>query len=330
MKKLIIILISLYTLTVNLKAQCISGDCNNGTGIYLYEDKSRYEGLWRNEKPNGKGKIYFSSGSIFEGTFQDGIRNGFGKYQYISSGYYEGYFKNDDYEGEGKYVTEDGTIFEGLYKSGKLNGYGTITMKNGNKYIGNISNNLPEGVGKYYYPTGDRYEGSFSKGKKNGTGILYYSKGGTLKGVWVDGEYVSGSNIKAKLDSTTIPLTKISAGVYEVPIVINDVLKIDIIFDTGASEVYLTPDIVLTLIRTKTINEEDILEGKNFVDANGNVNMSLRFNLKEIRIGSHSIKNIPCAVSQTVQGISLLGLSAISKLGKIQINFLESSLKVVK
>jgi hypothetical protein len=330
MKKLTGVLLLFFTFTINLNAQCISGDCKNGRGVYLYEDKSRYEGMWRNEKPNGKGKIYFSSGSVFDGTFQDGVKSGFGKYQYKSNAYYEGYFKNDDYEGEGKFVTEDGNTFEGLYKSGKLNGYGTITMKNGNKYIGSIANNLPEGVGKYYYSSGDRFEGNFLKGIRNGAGILYYSKGGTLKGLWVDGEFVSGSNNKTNFDSTSISFVKIAAGVYEVPIVINDVLKIDIIFDTGASEVYLTPDIILTLIRTKTINEDDILEGKKFIDANGNINLSLRFNLREIRIGNYIVKNIPCGVSQTTQGISLLGLSAISKLGKIQIDFAESTLKVVR
>ena len=331
MKKITVLLflITYFGFFNYLKSQCISGDCTNGNGVYLFEDKSRYEGDFKNEEANGKGKLYFSSGAIYEGSFQAGVINGFGKYKYSSKDIYEGYFKNEEPDGQGKLITSDGDIYEGQFKGGQLNGTGSILLTNGDKYTGSLVDNIPDGNGIYYYVSGDRFEGTYKKGVKNGSGTLQYSKGGTLKGIWVDGVYVSGSS-KVKTDSTVIQLIPTPGGVYEVPILINSVLKIDFIFDTGASEVFLTPDVILTLIRTKTINDADILEGKSFVDANGNVNESLRFNLKEIKLGNYTLHNIPCGVSETIQGLSLLGLSALKELGKIEINFNESTIKVIR
>lgn len=310
-------------------AQCISGNCANGNGVYLYSDKSRYEGPFANNQPNGKGQIYYASGSVFDGMTIAWVKTGFGKYNYYTKDYYEGNFKNDKFEGTGKFVTSDGSTYEGLYKEGQLNGNGALTFKDGDKYVGNFVSDMPDGTGILYYFDGNRFEGTFKKGRKNGSGILYYAKGGTLKGVWIEGVYVSGANL-AKTDSSFVKLTKTLSGIYEVPILINGVLKIDMIFDTGASEIYLTPDVISTLARTKTIKEEDILEGKNFMDASGKVNPSLRFNLKEIKIGKYVIKNVACGVSQSLKSPSLLGLNALGELGKVEINFKENTLKVIK
>jgi predicted aspartyl protease len=99
------------------------------------------------------------------------------------------------------------------------------------------------------------------------------------------------------------------------------------IFDTGASEVYFTPDIVLTLIRAKTITEEDILEGGLFIDANGNVNKSVRFNLKSVKIGNTTVENVPCAVAKSMDGSNLLGLSALKKIGRFEFDFKNSAIR---
>jgi len=323
MKKVILTLIIFIGIIHNIKSQCISGNCDNGNGVYLYEDKSRYEGEWRNGKPNGKGKYYYSTGESFDGLLQDGVKNGYGKYIYSGKDYYQGNFKNNKPEGAGKYVTSDGDIYQGQYKDGKLNGIGSITQNTGDKYTGSIVDDLPDGNGTYYYSSGDKFEGSYKKGQKNGSGVLYYQKGGTLKGIWVDGLFVSGSD-----KPNFIQLNKTSGGVYEVPILINGVLKFEVIFDTGAAEVFLTPDVILTLIRTKTISEKDILEGKNFIDANGNINKNIRINLREIKLGSRTLSNVPCGVSETINGLSLLGLSAIEGLGNIEIDFKSSTLRI--
>ena len=53
-------------------SQCISGDCENGFGVYNYSNGDRYEGLFKNGKWNGKGKYYYKNGDIYEGKWLDG------------------------------------------------------------------------------------------------------------------------------------------------------------------------------------------------------------------------------------------------------------------
>ena len=186
-----------------------------------------------------------------------------------------------------------------------------------------------EGNGIYYYASGDKFEGYWKGNKKNGPGTLYYQKGGTLKGIWNDGVYISGSNASYKSDSlNTITPILTNGGVYEVSVTLNGVLKIDIVFDTGASEVQLTPEFFLTLYRTKTVTDDDLLEGKMFMDANGNVNENVRFNLKTLKIGNITLVNIPCSVASNIKGMNLLGLSAIKKLGKFEFDFNQTIIKV--
>jgi clan AA aspartic protease (TIGR02281 family) len=110
-------------------------------------------------------------------------------------------------------------------------------------------------------------------------------------------------------------------SVYEVNTNLNNVLKLDMIFDTGAGEVQFSRDIFQTLIKTKTISVDDILEGGYYQDANGNVNYNVRFNLRQMKIGNVKIENIPCCVAKDENGANLLGLSALKKLGKFEFDF---------
>jgi hypothetical protein len=322
-------IICLFIFYQSLAAQCINGNCENGVGTYLYPDKSRVEGTWRNGMPYGKCKVFYKSGSVYEGYMVDGQKSGFGKFISSNGNIYEGNYKADLQNGAGKFTTTSGYTEEGKYVNDTLTGYATIKYSKGDKYVGYTINGLAEGTGIYYFAGGDKFEGTYKNGKRNGNGTLYYAKGGTLKGTWLNGEYVSGSN-KINTEKSNKIITPILSeqNVYEVNVLINKVLKLDMIFDTGASEVYFTPDIVLTLFKTKTITEDDLLEGAYFADANGNVNKSIRFNLRSMQIGDFVIENIPCAVSNRVDGANLFGLSAIKKLGSFEFDFTNTVIKV--
>lgn len=63
--------------------QCISGNCQNGFGIYIFENKSKYEGNWRNSRPNGKGTFTeVDQTYTYEGNFVNGVEHGLGKYKF--------------------------------------------------------------------------------------------------------------------------------------------------------------------------------------------------------------------------------------------------------
>lgn len=307
-------------------SQCISGDCENGKGTYIYDDKTQIEGTWKDRKPNGKCKVIYNDGDTYDGEMIDGVKNGNGKYTAKNGDYYLGYYKDGIHNGYGKIVKTNGYSAEGKFINDSLNGNATIIFSKGGKYVGSVKNNQMDGNGIYYLSNGDKFEGIFKNGDRNGQGILYFAKGGLLKGVWLNDEFVSGSNEKSNNKNSITPILS-DGNVYEVNVTLNNVLKLDMIFDTGASEVYFTPDIVMTLIKTKTITEDDLLEGGVFVDANGNVNKAIRFNLKSMLIGNTKIENIPCGVSKNVDGSNLLGLSALKKLGKFEFDFRNSSIK---
>ena len=51
-----------------------------GVGIFVTHDGSIYEGLWKNDLPNGKGRKITEYGDYYVGDFKDGYFNGKGIY----------------------------------------------------------------------------------------------------------------------------------------------------------------------------------------------------------------------------------------------------------
>ena len=322
-------------------SQCISGDCENGKGVYIYPDKTKAEGFWKNGKLDGQCSMFYSDGSSYVGEKSQDKKNGKGKFIGADGSSREGIYKNDTLSGlvtitypkgsvyvgnwsngkkngNGKYTQPDGYSEEGKYINDTLEGNATIQYSNGAKYVGDVKKGNEEGKGIYYFKNGDKFEGSFKNGNFNGEGIEYYSKGGTTKGIWVNGEYISGSNTMSNNSNSIIPFLN-NGGVYEVSTNLNNVLTLDMIFDTGAADVQFSRDIYLTLLKTKTISNDDIIGRGSYTDANGNTNYNIKFILREMKIGNLTIENIPCCVAKDEFGANLLGLSALKKLKGIKL-----------
>jgi hypothetical protein len=47
-----------------------------GPATYLVKKNANYEGEWRNEMPEGRGRLVFAKGAVLEGVFRDGDPNG--------------------------------------------------------------------------------------------------------------------------------------------------------------------------------------------------------------------------------------------------------------
>ena len=110
-------------------------------------------------------------------------------------------------------------------------------------------------------------------------------------------------------------------GVYEIPVVLNEVLRINVILDSGAADVSISPDVVLTLIRTGTINKSDWLAGQVYQFADGTKSKSKRFNMRSITIGNKTFKNVTCSIAEKIDAPMLLGQSLLKKLGKYTIDY---------
>lgn len=139
-------------------------------------------------------------------------------------------------------------------------------------------------------------------------------------------------NSFAKADPSTkhgeVLMTR-KGGVYEVPVLLNGVLKINFILDSGASEVFISPDVALTLQRTGTISDLDWLPGKTFQFADGSTAQSRRFLLRSIEIGGRVFENVPCAIANDISAPMLLGQSVLERLGGYRVDY-ENSVLVIE
>lgn len=142
---------------------CISGGCDNGYGVYLYNNGSKYEGNWVNGKFQGKGTFTRSDGSLmYKGEWENDLINGYGVYLWTDGNKYEGNWVNDKQNGYGVFLFNDGRKYEGNWKEGKKDGYGIFTLTNGKLlYKGEWENDLFNGLGVYIDKNNKKIVGYF-------------------------------------------------------------------------------------------------------------------------------------------------------------------------
>ncbi|MFN4284415.1 MAG: caspase family protein [Lacibacter sp.] len=100
---------------------CISGDCKNGYGVYVY-NSGYYEGNFKNGYRDGFGKYYFDIGDYYVGTFRENKFNGKGTYFYTNGERYLGEWKDQRHHGYGQLFRSDGLPEEGYWNEGKYQG----------------------------------------------------------------------------------------------------------------------------------------------------------------------------------------------------------------
>ena len=201
---------------LDLVARCLSGDCNNGYGVYLWKDGIVYDGNWKNGKRNGEGTTIYVFGERYEGSWNDGKEYNGSKYNFdgkrmaeyvngekidipditLTQQYKDELVKNvqkigcragNCENGYGTFAYENGNIYEGDFKANNKSGYGTLYWTNGSKYEGKWENDNFNGQGTLYYANGNKkYKGNYKEGKREGKGIFYYEDGYEFMGTWVD------------------------------------------------------------------------------------------------------------------------------------------------
>jgi len=176
----LLVVVMMASLPQILNAQCLSGSCWDGKGVYLYPSGAKYVGNFKNGKIHGKGTLHFSNGNKYSGDWVDHYR-----------------------QGEGKLEFSNGDVYTGEFRSSKINGTGTMVFAKGDKYIGKWVNDLQHGQGKYYYSDGDRYEGEFKRGKLEGKGTMFYGDGSRYSGNWEDNKK-NGSGTFFKVDGSAV------------------------------------------------------------------------------------------------------------------------------
>jgi hypothetical protein len=145
----------------------------------------------KNEKgeKNGQGKMEYTNGDIYEGSWKNDVRDGKGKIIFENKSSYDGTWSDDTMNGHGIFTYFNGDVYDGIFEDGNRSGDGKMSYENGEKYIGQWKDDVRYGKGKMTYKNGNAYEGKWRKDKREGYGKLIDPKGALVE----EGEYVDDS-----------------------------------------------------------------------------------------------------------------------------------------
>ena len=107
-------------------------------------------------------------------------------------------------------------------------------------------------------------------------------------------------------------------GVYKVPCEING-LKLQFIFDTGASTVSLSGSVADFMLKNGYLKAEDLYDQLDMKQANGSIFKAQKVRIRNFNIGGFVIHNIIGVIVPHQDAPLLMGQSAIQELGKISI-----------
>lgn len=142
-----------------------------GTGIFIFSDRTEYNGCIENGIFNGKGKMKWENGTEYEGNFVDSSLSGNGVITNMQREKYKGSFERNEFNGEGIYYYNNGDEYEGNFEFGVKRGKGTY--RRNDKVV---------------------FEGIWNDDLPNGNGIIIY-EGNKLKGFWRNGALVGNTEI---------------------------------------------------------------------------------------------------------------------------------------
>lgn len=106
----------------------------------------------------------------------------------------------------------------------------------------------------------------------------------------------------------------LEGGVFTMPCEVNG-LKMRFIFDTGASAVCISMTEALFMVKNGYLEEDDFIGVAQTRIANGDIDENMVINLKSIKIGHLTIKNVQAFISNTINAPLLLGQTVIRQLG---------------
>ena len=105
---------------------------------------------------------------------------------------------------------------------------------------------------------------------------------------------------------------KLQGGAFVVPVEINNSFSLNFTVDSGAADVSIPADVVLTLIRLGTIKNSDFLGTRLYRLADGSTVPSKIFNIHTLSLGGRNITNVVGSVSSITGGL-LLGQTFLTR-----------------
>lgn len=119
--------------------------------------------------------------------------------------------------------------------------------------------------------------------------------------------------------TVSIPMKVTGGGTYEVPCKVND-LKLNLIFDTGASDITISKTEALFMLKNEYLSKNDITGTSSYMIANGDIEIGTTIVFRKVDFGGLILKNVKATVIENKNAPLLFGQSALSKYGKITID----------
>jgi clan AA aspartic protease (TIGR02281 family) len=119
--------------------------------------------------------------------------------------------------------------------------------------------------------------------------------------------------------TVSIPMKVSGGGTYEVPCKINE-LKLNLIFDTGASDITISKTEAEFMLKNDYLSKNDITGTSSYMIANGDIEIGTTIVFRKVDFGGLILKNVKASVIDNKNAPLLFGQSALSKYGKITID----------
>ena len=110
---------------------------------------------------------------------------------------------------------------------------------------------------------------------------------------------------------TVVPMVP-ESGTFVVPVRINDQITLKFVIDSGASDVSVPADVVMTLLRTGTITDADFLGTQKYRMADGSSVPSQQFMIRSLKVGDRTLNDVAGSIAP-VEGGLLLGQSFLRR-----------------
>lgn len=124
---------------------------------------------------------------------------------------------------------------------------------------------------------------------------------------------------KVETQTVSIPMKVSGGGTYEVPCKINE-LKLNLIFDTGATDITISKTEAEFMLKNGYLSKNDITGTSSYMIANGDIEIGTTIVFRKVDFGGLILKNVKASVIENKNAPLLFGQSALSKYGKITID----------
>ena len=126
---------------------------------------------------------------------------------------------------------------------------------------------------------------------------------------------------------TEIALKRNPGGTFEIPCDING-LPLQMIFDTGASDVTISSVEANFMLKNGYLSPKDVKGKKYYQIADGQISEGTTITLREVKIGDAVLHNVDASVVKSQKAPLLLGQSAMERFGTITIDNINNKLLI--